>query len=222
MYSFLSSRYDQLFPLQKDLTEQWIKQWPASSILDVGCGTGLFIQALEQQGWKVYGREYTSEMAHIARSRGLRISSGGFIGLDSIDQGFDHVSCLGNTLPHASSYREIQHFFKEARRVLKPRGILHLQYIRFSHLRKNHPQGFQFPLLEVENLEFKREYHWRDDGFVDFNSQLYQDSQLKMEETVQLLELDDEKIISLAEDSGFQLLEQQEGTLACLFRFKSQ
>lgn len=215
MYKQLAPYYEEFFPLQRDLALEFITSWPPSTLLDVGCGTGLFLSFLKEHGWDVQGLEYTPEMVKICTSRGLAVRQGGFDALSPLEGTWDHISCLGNTLPHVSNWQQVEKFFHDAREKLNPGGVLHLQWIHFEKLKQNHPQGFSFPLLGGENLSFKRHYRWADEETLDFETSLSKEG-FEIEESVPLLFLTEEKLKKILLQTGFESLQWDIGQTAIL------
>lgn len=215
MYKQLAPFYDRFFPLQKDLSLEFVSTWPPSTLLDVGCGTGLFLTFLKEKGWEVEGLEYTQEMAELCRERGLNVRQGGFDALEQEKGHWDHICCLGNTLPHASGWDEVKRFIGRAAERLKSSGRLHLQWINFEKMKKNHPQGFSFPVLEAQGVSFKRHYRWLNDGTLDFDTQLNVNG-FEIEESLPLLFLARDSMAKILKDNGFNSIQWEEGSTALL------
>ncbi len=88
--------------------------------LDVGCGTGAFLDALSAAGWKACGTEVNRGAVDRLRNRGHCVTDGMLV-----DQGFpaghfDAVSYVG-TFEHVPTPREE---LREVRRILRPGGAL--------------------------------------------------------------------------------------------------
>lgn len=60
-------------------------------LLDVGCGTGRFAQALTKLGWTVTGIDVSEDMLRIARERGLDVVCADATALPFADTSFDAV-----------------------------------------------------------------------------------------------------------------------------------
>jgi 2-polyprenyl-3-methyl-5-hydroxy-6-metoxy-1,4-benzoquinol methylase len=94
-------------------------------ILDVGCGAGFFLRALDQTMWDRFGVE-TGEVAAREASRAIgsrRVFPGTLIESACEDGAFDVVT-LWSALEHMNEPREN---LIEARRILKPGGTLIVQ-----------------------------------------------------------------------------------------------
>ncbi|MGA9768797.1 MAG: class I SAM-dependent methyltransferase [Blastocatellia bacterium] len=94
-------------------------------ILDVGCGAGFFLRALDQSVWERFGVE-TGEMAASAANRALgsgRVFTGTLIESACEDEIFDVVT-FWSALEHMNEPRAN---LIEARRILKPGATLVIQ-----------------------------------------------------------------------------------------------
>lgn len=94
-------------------------------ILDVGCGSGFFLRALDQNRWRCFGVE-TGEAAAAAASRALgegHVFTGTLIESACADAAFDVVT-FWSALEHTNEPREN---LVEARRIIKEGGSLIVQ-----------------------------------------------------------------------------------------------
>jgi SAM-dependent methyltransferase len=90
-------------------------------ILDVGCGTGLFLHEMEQAGWQVTGIEPTSSAALYARTRfSLEIFQGFLEQTDYPPQTFDVIT-FWDVLEHTYSPVRALRYSAE---LLRPGGIV--------------------------------------------------------------------------------------------------
>jgi len=93
-----------------------------TSLLDIGCGSGLFCETTANLGASVMGLDASSAMLDLARRRTPRASffEGEMEELPFVEKTFDVVTAL-NSLQHVGSPLQA---LVEARRVLKPGGKL--------------------------------------------------------------------------------------------------
>ncbi|MDR1120398.1 MAG: class I SAM-dependent methyltransferase [Dysgonamonadaceae bacterium] len=93
---------------------------PGADLLDVGCGTGYFLSACKQDGWKVEG----VELNDLARTTAeTRISQSVFHSLDALAQTgkiFDVIT-LWHVFEHLF---DINNTFRQLKHLLKPGGRL--------------------------------------------------------------------------------------------------
>jgi SAM-dependent methyltransferase len=90
------------------------------TILDLGCGSGWFLDSMRSRGWKTYGVEISEQAAVLGKSQGLQICCGNlqdanfsseFFDYVRANHSFEHISCPNETLD-------------EIYRILKPQGKL--------------------------------------------------------------------------------------------------
>ncbi|MEI9947108.1 MAG: class I SAM-dependent methyltransferase [Chitinophagaceae bacterium] len=74
------SRIDYLSPITVKRYEEILDAFEpfrsTGNLLDIGCGTGLFLESALKRGWKVYGTEYTDNAIEIGRSKGFIMNKG--------------------------------------------------------------------------------------------------------------------------------------------------
>ncbi|MDP3975502.1 MAG: glycosyltransferase [bacterium] len=123
-------------------------------VLDIACGTGYGTQTLEQEGAsKVVGIDIDKETIDYAHQY-FPLKNGEYIAADAQsipfkENEFDVVVSF-ETLEHIPDY---QLFLKEARRVLKPNGILILS----TPNNEVYPKGNPFHIKEFNKTELRRE-----------------------------------------------------------------
>jgi len=91
-----------------------------STLLDVGCGAGMFCELAALRGPSVMGLDASSSLLDLARHRALRSTffEGEMEAMPFVGQTFDVVTIL-NSLQHASKPLQV---LSEAHRVLRPGG----------------------------------------------------------------------------------------------------
>lgn len=94
----------------------------APRLLELGCGTGVFLAAARRRGWVVEGVEVSAYAAERARARGLRVTSGAAELADFPAADYDCV-CLWDVLEHV---RDPARLLLRAGDALRPGGILAL------------------------------------------------------------------------------------------------
>src|ERR1700731_4161181 len=108
----------------------------ASSVLELGCGTGAVLAGLGS-GFDVTGIDLSSEMVSFARRR---LPDARFVHGDitSFDLGvtFDVVVCVFDTLNHITTWDGWTSVFKNAGRHLKPGGLFIFDLNTLGHLRE--------------------------------------------------------------------------------------
>jgi SAM-dependent methyltransferase len=96
---------------------------PPGTILDVGCGTGLFLAVARRRGWQASGIDANAEATKYARDHfGLDVQTGDFAGVAGNGRGFDAIT-MWDIIEHS---RDAVALLGSARRALAPGGVLAL------------------------------------------------------------------------------------------------
>jgi 2-polyprenyl-3-methyl-5-hydroxy-6-metoxy-1,4-benzoquinol methylase len=91
-----------------------------AQLLDVGCGSGQFLDRMRSLGWTVRGLDPDPAAVEVATSRGLDVRLGQLGPKTYGDSTFDAV-CLSHSIEHLADPGAV---LSECRRVLKPDGVL--------------------------------------------------------------------------------------------------
>ena len=113
-------------------------------ILDVGCGSGLFLRALDESVWDRFGVE-TGHTASVVASRALgkdKVFEGTLMEASYQDAFFDVVA-FWSALEHTNEPREN---LLEAKRILKPGGTLIVQVPNSASYQARYFKGDWFAL----------------------------------------------------------------------------
>lgn len=99
---------------------------PPFSLLDVGCGNGTFLMSMRDHGWRSFGTEIAPS-EHLRENVKEFIYKGDFKDGNFKENSFDIVT-MWHSLEHV---KDPLGYFMEARRVLKPNGILLVEIPNF-------------------------------------------------------------------------------------------
>jgi 2-polyprenyl-3-methyl-5-hydroxy-6-metoxy-1,4-benzoquinol methylase len=89
-------------------------------VLDVGCGNGNFLAALQNRGWDTHGTDISEAACTIARSKSVTVHQGDLTGANFPTGFFDAVT-LWHVIEHLP---EPKRELTEIRRIIKEDGIL--------------------------------------------------------------------------------------------------
>jgi SAM-dependent methyltransferase len=97
-------------------------------LLDVGCGTGVFLEAALAAGIDAYGLDSSPEMIDVAAQRvgAGRVRVGRMQDIADVET-YDVVCALSWTIHYAESLSELEDVIARCRRALRPGGLLILQ-----------------------------------------------------------------------------------------------
>lgn len=83
---------------------------------------------------------------------------------------FDGVVCFGNTLVHLLNISDIKKFISAVSSVLREGGIMMLQILNYDYILDEGVD--KLPPIENEVISFTRSYGFREDGLINFNTEL--------------------------------------------------
>jgi len=91
------------------------------TILDIGCGRGLFLNVMRRGGWHTIGTEFNEETASYAiKTYGLKVLSGDIAQHKLLPESLDAVN-ISQVLEHLINPHEV---IKESHRLLRSGGII--------------------------------------------------------------------------------------------------
>ena len=106
---------------------------PTGRLLDIGCGVGNFLISAQTKGYDVYGQEISTEGTRLAKKKFDRKISG----KNLLDCGFPVNYFDIITLWHVAEHvYDINQYFVEIHRILKPNGVLVLEVPNFDSIER--------------------------------------------------------------------------------------
>ncbi len=192
MYDAFSVDYDRFvdwdgrLAAEMPFIERQLEAVGARRVLDAACGTGMHAIALAKRGYEVVGADLSAGMVERARENaaGSGLAAGdtdgsaisfhvaGFGELRSqVDDGFDALLCLGNSLPHALTPEALAVTLDDFAACLRPGGLLLVQNRNFDAVlaerdRWMGPEGHREGKTEWLFLRF---LDFEPSGLVTFN-----------------------------------------------------
>lgn len=127
-YDLFARHYDAVMEEPKTkvaFIENFINQQNpnAKKVLEIACGTGSVLKLLEKK-YEVYGLDISTGMLHLAKKK---VTSGKFFHQDitkfNIDEKFDIILCIFDSINHLLKFREWQKVFSRVNRHLVDDGI---------------------------------------------------------------------------------------------------
>ncbi len=130
----------------------------AGTLLDVGCGRGLFLDRMRRGGWLVHGTEYDDDSALGARETyGLDVRCGN-PGEAGFPPGSFDVVTMSHVLEHLPQPAEA---LGQCRRLLRPGGLLVVAVPNLSSLQARAGKGDWFHLDPPHHL-----FHFTEEGLL--------------------------------------------------------
>jgi len=123
--------------------KSWIEQRGLAKLtpgiaVDLGCGPGFHAIALAEAGFETLAIDSSSELlAEILDAR-VRKLEGELLGFEEHLRGAKAklILCLGDTLPHLASEKQVDELLDACKRALAPGGMLALTFRDYSNERK--------------------------------------------------------------------------------------
>lgn len=120
-HSYSNTRFVKRFSMFLNYIAKYVK---TGKFLDIGCGSGNFLNFLNQKSsYKLYGLEPNSYLRDFASNSKINIKSGTLSNAPYKDDFFDIISCI-DVLEHSF---DVQKNIQEITRILKSKGFLLIQ-----------------------------------------------------------------------------------------------
>ncbi len=147
LWDTLSADYDRFVDWEGRLAhempffEKVLAEHGVRRVLDVACGTGQHAIALAKRGYEVLGVDVSEGMVAQARQNAtaagvkvtfLQAGFGELLGL--VEQSYDVVLCLGNSLPSLLSANSLKDALADMAVVLVPGGLLIVQNLNYDRI----------------------------------------------------------------------------------------
>ncbi len=146
-YNNLADDYDSMTSCnqrsikEKVLYRSLVEKYEIKTALDAGCGTGLHSLLLASFGVKVTAVDISQKMikhlsTHAKKQHiNLNTINANFLDIQKkINNKFDAVFCLGNSLVHAKTQRELFKILYNFYEVLNPSGLLFIQILNYDRI----------------------------------------------------------------------------------------
>ncbi len=230
-YKSIAPFYKLIFPVnlkQIEFIESSIDSIShTNKILDVGCGVGSLVKALDKKFHNVYGIDLDKEMVTFAQKESYLnnpvINVGNMLKLSNLfeDKKFDTIICFGNTLVHLPGNNEIQEFIKQAYENLDTGGKLLLQIINYDKIIDKNIDCL--PTIDNDHINFVRDY-----DYMPKNNQINFKTKLTIKETKQVIKNEQvlnpilpNKLVDIIKVVGFKNIKQYGAFNRCKFTKES-
>lgn len=180
-YNDLSKVYDIVFPAAPASLDFIVKNLnsKSSKVLDIACGIGEHCKKVSTHCLSISGLDYEPEMIEIAKSKNassnVSYSQGDMLKLeDSFPGQYDLIYCIGNSIVHLPSPKEIQEFLSSCYKKLNTGGELIVQTINYDRIFKDNVKSL--PIIEnsEKKVFFERLYNYESNqqSYVNFDTTL--------------------------------------------------
>ena len=211
-YRSIADYYDQIFPLSEPQISFVLSvisgAGKSGSVLDIGCSTGSLAIALAENSFVCTGIDSDNEMIRIAGKKALaekaKVSFRVMDMLDiatSVQEDFNSITCLGNTLVHLKNRSTIESFLRQCKKILAPEGKLIIQIINYDRIMAKKVESL--PAIENDTIRFERHYKHKDRK-IDFITNLHiKENNRDINNAITLLPLLKDDLIGSLSTAGF-------------------
>ena len=142
---------DWLSPITKGryqkLLNSFEKYRKNNTIIDVGCGTGHFIQCATEKNWKIDGTEISDEAIKIAREKRQNVIKGDIASLDLRKEEYD-IATLFELMEHAIDPEGI---IKKLSYIVRPGGLVYITTPNYNSIMRRF-LGNRWGIFHKEHL----------------------------------------------------------------------
>ncbi len=133
------------------------------SILEIACGTGILLEKFSLDGWKVYGFDYSRQMAQRARRRLQKVENDPAIWVGDMRQfalshPVDAVICLYDSINYCLDEDELLRALACIYNALSPGGLLIFDAVTVRNCKKNFQNFYEKD--EFGDIEYIRQSHF--------------------------------------------------------------
>ncbi|ERJ13877.1 class I SAM-dependent methyltransferase [Haloplasma contractile] len=216
-YNELSNYYDYIFPV-KQAQLNLIKNTtgtPPKKILDVACGSGGYSLALANNEYQLTAVDLDEKMINQvttkAKHNSLKIDAfeADMLSIDEkIDETFDTIFCIGNSVAHLDTEEQMSSFFKSSYNLLSKGGSFIVQIINYDRILEKGINALPTITNNEIDLTFERKYEYeRELNKILFITRLLVDGK-EYNNSIPLLPIRSTRFISLIKEAGFDLIEE--------------
>lgn len=131
------------------------------SVLDVACGTGRHAVEFARWGLRAAGCDISAEMLRLAGRNAaeagvdVELFRAGLTDIDEKTAGrtFDAIICIGNSLPHLQTQRELDRAMRSIKRALAPGGVFISQIRNYERILRDDLRFMPPTSAEVDGRE---------------------------------------------------------------------
>ncbi len=113
-----------------ELLEVFEKYRKTNKILDIGCGNGFFLETAKEQGWDVYGTEYSEKAIEIIQQKGIKSIKGELNINDFNNDMFDVITSF-EVIEHINNHIDE---IKKIKTLLRVGGAFYITTPNFNSL----------------------------------------------------------------------------------------
>lgn len=184
---------------------QWLRQHNVKpgTAMDLGCGTGILCEILQNNGIRAAGMDYSEGMIRIARAGNPEIP---YDVADMItyrpDKEFDLVTCTGDALNHIGSLDDVEQIFRNVYSYLSRGGYFIFDILNENEVSTSEP--FELDFSETVKVWFQMTTPGKKQ--VNLKIRVYEEGQFRFEENIRETVHDPSVICDMLQKCGFEVV----------------
>lgn len=145
----------------KKYIDKYIKNYDSPKIIDIGAGTGKYAITLFEEGLDVTALELVKHNLMTLKKKcpSIKAIQGNAINLDKFKDNTFDIALLFGPLYHLISFEDKLKALKEAKRIIKPNGIIMISYYMNEYAIIKHGFMEDKILDAIKNNEVDEDYH---------------------------------------------------------------
>jgi 2-polyprenyl-3-methyl-5-hydroxy-6-metoxy-1,4-benzoquinol methylase len=134
----------------KDICNYLMSLGKISSVLDIGCGKGAWLNIFKEFGCNTFGTEYNDDLKTFASSIGHTMLDGGLFPIVKKDQKFDLI-IFTEVIEHIQNPNEVLSYFNS---ILSNNGLIFITTPNFSAIERHFLRGKWKNVMYPEHLSY--------------------------------------------------------------------
>jgi len=209
MYDEITEIYAEIFPLN----HTFLNFIPAylgrfgSTVLDLGCGPGDYVDEITRLGYLATGIDSSSEMIKQAKlkKRGAFYNYS-FAEINQLEESFDCIFSIGNSLSYLPTDLLLP-FFDDVFRLMNVGGFFVMQVINWDRYHLTGSMVFEVKTL-LDGRTFHRRYQPQPDSTVIFQTEVRKDGEIQGSWSDLLYPKISVDLVSKMQKSGFIMVSE--------------
>ena len=206
MYDDIADIYLEIFPLNQAFLSFMLNYLgePGSTVLDLGCGPGDYVDYLSRAGYLTTGIDSSKVMIEQAQAhRQGTFYNYSFTEIKQLRGEFDCSYCVGNSLSYLPE-DALPRFLQDVHTLLKTSGFFVLQVVNWDRLYLT--MSSEFPINEISGGKtFYRQYEWINRSKVIFHTELRKGEEILGSWADPLFPKYSERLVTELQAAGFTI-----------------
>lgn len=229
-YNTLADEYDSMTSFEQRLIKEeslfrsLVEKYKIKTALDAGSGTGVHSLLLAQSGVEVTAVDVSQKMLQLlsahAHEKKIKVKTVKAVFLNlpkKIHDKFDAVFCMGNSLVHAKTKRELKNILSNFYTLLNLNGILFIQILNYDRIISKREI---IQSIKESGGKFFIRFYGFEEKYIDFNFLTIERKGGILHHRIQTIKLRpiiQKDMLRLLKEIGFKKIESLDGLIGNKF-----